>query len=473
MKPFVSSLIGILLVLSTCIFLGKLVTAFPGWIPILFPLVAFSAILAVIRPVTGVWLLIFFMLLSPEIPLLNPVAAKSVVLRLDDFYMVGLVLSWLVFSAIQKGGIAKVPLGTHILAYLGIHYLSSGLGILRGDIRFVQSLFFLLKYTQYFILYYMVYHLTDSEKVLKSFLTAGLLCCLFVTAFAYFQMREPGRVSAPFEAAWGDPVGSSEANTLAGYYLVVFGVLLGFWTQNPGSVSWVVLGLVFLILPPFFRTLSRSGYLGFMALFISLISFSRRKVFQTLLGMSAGLLVLSLFLPSVMKEVVNRIGYTFAPYYSTYYSPDIELREVLGGVDVGQPLESSVEPSARARIQGYKIIWEELLPKHPILGHGTPIARGGEGDFVRFPAEVGLLGLGVWLWLVGSVFSRAWRYYREFQEPLARGLSLGLMGAIVGLLTTSLFMNTFIIVRIMEPFWCLAALVMALPKVYHRQDLAL
>jgi hypothetical protein len=60
------------------------------------------------------------------------------------------------------------------------------------------------------------------------------------------------------------------------------------------------------------------------------------------------------------------------------------------------------------------------------------------------------------------VFSTSKKVYRAYEEPWIKALSLGLMASIAGLLFQAVGVNTFITVRIMEPFWFLTALVMAL-----------
>ena len=44
-----------------------------------------------------------------------------------------------------------------------------------------------------------------------------------------------------------------------------------------------------------------------------------------------------------------------------------------------------------------------------------------------------------------------------------RGLTVGFVAGMVGLLVHAIGSNTFIIVRIMEPFWLFAGIVMMLP----------
>ena len=48
---------------------------------------------------------------------------------------------------------------------------------------------------------------------------------------------------------------------------------------------------------------------------------------------------------------------------------------------------------------------------------------------------------------------------------LLRGLSVGLIAGLAGLLVHALAANTFIIVRIMEPFWFLTGIVIALSAI--------
>jgi hypothetical protein len=55
--------------------------------------------------------------------------------------------------------------------------------------------------------------------------------------------------------------------------------------------------------------------------------------------------------------------------------------------------------------------------------------------------------------------------YRRTRDPLYRGLAAGLLAGLTGLLVHAVGANTFIIVRIMEPFWLLAGLVVSASKV--------
>jgi CDP-diglyceride synthetase len=88
----------------------------------------------------------------------------------------------------------------------------------------------------------------------------------------------------------------------------------------------------------------------------------------------------------------------------------------------------------------------------------------GDTPYSLVLGELGLAGFFVFLWMIYRVFSTAGMVYRAYKEPWIKALSLGLMTSIVGLLFQALGVNNFIIVRIMEPFWFLTALVMILSR---------
>ena len=73
--------------------------------------------------------------------------------------------------------------------------------------------------------------------------------------------------------------------------------------------------------------------------------------------------------------------------------------------------------------------------------------------------ETGLLGSAAFLYLLWAIYRMGLGGYRSATEPFTRGLALGFLLGFVGLLVHAVAANTFIIVRIMEPFWLYAALV--------------
>jgi hypothetical protein len=62
-----------------------------------------------------------------------------------------------------------------------------------------------------------------------------------------------------------------------------------------------------------------------------------------------------------------------------------------------------------------------------------------------------------------TIFRQVLLVYRRSSEPFTKGLALGMLAGCAGLLAHGIGANTFIIVRIMEPFWFVTAMVILLP----------
>ena len=62
--------------------------------------------------------------------------------------------------------------------------------------------------------------------------------------------------------------------------------------------------------------------------------------------------------------------------------------------------------------------------------------------------------------------------YRHADTPLIRGLAGGYLAAIMGVLVHAIGSNTFIIIRVMEPFWLIAAVVLAMPRLAETEEAA-
>lgn len=78
--------------------------------------------------------------------------------------------------------------------------------------------------------------------------------------------------------------------------------------------------------------------------------------------------------------------------------------------------------------------------------------------YPRVLVEVGLLGACAFAVLLYAIYRTGMTSHAHFEDPYLRGLALGFLMGFIGLLIHALGSNTFIIVRIMEPFWLVAGL---------------
>jgi len=162
-------------------------------------------------------------------------------------------------------------------------------------------------------------------------------------------------------------------------------------------------------------------------------------------------IVLAIFSP---KSVIERMDYTFHP---PYHSDQI---------DIG---DTRLDTSTSARINSWK--WGlKGWTKHPLLGYGITGYSFMDAQYVRVLVETGIIGLIAFLWLLKSIFKEGWRIYKKMDMPYYKGLTMGYIAGFIALCVHSIGANTFIIIRIMEPFWFFTAIVMILPQIIQRHD---
>ncbi|MDA8244171.1 MAG: O-antigen ligase family protein [Elusimicrobia bacterium] len=412
---------------------------------------AIAALFAFFSPKLSLVLLVFSMLLSPEISLGALSASRSLVVRYDDIFIAIIFLSWFARTAIfkTKPFITSTPVQTPVLIYTALCIVSTSLGVLRGDLNWETSFFYVLKYVEYFLLFFMTVNIVEGEEDVKKLLMYMLVVAAIVTLYAYYYYYASGvtsRATAPFEAPVGRPE-ESEPASLGGYYLLIFGILLGLLSEGGGRLPMMALAMLLFSFPAFLFTYSRASYMGFAAMVPALFFFSRkRRLFMT--GFLAAGLIGFFLVPSIKHRVTERITMTYSGVYAT------QSFETGAG-------QIKLEDSAAARIFSLKRTIFEKLPKHPILGWGVTGIGLGDTQYSLVLGELGVLGAGIFVWMLYRLFRTSRTVLASHKDPVVRALAMGFLASLFGLLFQALGVNTFIIVRIMEPFWFVAALLSA------------
>lgn len=406
-------------------------------------------LIAFLFPLTGLYLIVVSMLLGPEFEIgsggLGGGAqfARGLTLRLDDFLMMLVGSAWLAKVALVRQGVQylQTPLNRAIAYYLGASFLATLIGVLMGRVRPFAGFFFLLKYYEYFFLYFMTVNLVTDEKQARQLVTVSLVTCFLVSLFAIFQMAQGERASAPFEGKEGEP------NTLGGYLVFMLSIVTGLLV-TPGAFRRRVV-LTMLLLCGFVAlqaTLSRSSYLAAaVVVMVFLVYISRRRPLLMTLVIFA-VLAAPVWAP---KSVKDRISYTF-----TQSALEGEQFKV-GGVKV----DTSTTDRLRSWLQAV-----EAWTHSPLWGLGVTGGPFMDAMYPKLLADVGILGIVAFGYLMWSLFKLARSSLDELDDPYFKGIATGFLFGFVGMLIHGIGANTFIIVRIMEPFWLFAAL---LAKALH------
>lgn len=442
----------LLLIFSLVIALlsGFLISQYPPTILIWVTLALTIFIVSFVKFEWGLYILIFSMLLSPEITVGETTGAsigRGVTLRFEDFLLVVIGFSWFAKNAVNKelGLFLKTPLNKPILFYVLACLISTVFGVIGGTVGAKTGSLFVLKYIEYFIVYFMVVNHLKSSDQIKRYVFCLLLTCLITSIIGILQIPGGERVSAPFEGEIGEP------NTFGGYLLFLGAITAGLLLKaETGRSKQVCIFLIVAIVPPFLFTQSRASYLGLIVTCFVIGMLTRHRI--VVIGvLTLSFLLSPFFLP---QEVKNRIIYTFTQPKES------------GQVSIG---EIRLDTSTSARLLSLKHIAEDW-PKKPIFGYGVTGYGFLDSQYLRVLIETGIIGLIAFLYLLYSILKLSINRMRDVKTPYLKGLAIGFFAGFIGLLFHALGANTFIIVRIMEPFWFFAGIIAVLPALEHKQQ---
>ena len=396
----------------------------------------------------AIYILIYSMLLSPEFGT-RTTSGEGITVRIDDILVAIILFTWLAKMALYKelSIFKRTPLNKDMGLYIFICFLSTGIGAMFGRVRPLAGMFFVVKYFEFFLIYFMVVNHVRSKKQVDNFILSLILTYVVVVLVAYAQIPRGGRITAPFEGKAGEP------NTLGGYLILIISINLAL-VLTPNIMSSpkyrrALITITAMSVLPFLLTNSRGSWVSAIPVIFAFIILSERRYIVV------GFIIFFIMIaPMILPEAVtDRVKYTFTKQKDAYSQ---SLQENIGGV--------TLDTSASERVRSWRLAFKEF-PKHPLLGFGVTGWRFLDAQFMRVMIETGLIGLYYFLSLLIKLLKHVYKIYKESQIPFFRAYALGFYISIFAMLTHSIGANTFIIIRIMEPFWLIAGLVMSFPEI--------
>jgi hypothetical protein len=397
--------------------------------------------LTLVRVENGVYILLVAMLLSPEIEsgAVGASNERGVNLRYDDILIIVIFLGVLVKNAFE-GRVTPWranPINSGILAYYFVCILSSLRAWFFGAPAWDKyvAFFVMLKMAEFYIVFFVVGLAINSMAEVRHQLRVFIGVALVVSIYGIVSIRTIERVSAPFE------VGGTEPNTLGGYLIIVMCIALGLMIYSPKRWQRLVLAATAIIaFIPFIMTLSRASYISLIAA-IFVLGLMARKPFIIIL-MLLVLFASPFLMPLSVRE---RVAYTFR-------ESDGQVVTVAGR-DTGL----QVDTSTYERIY----VWQKVqfnLGVWPYLGGGVSWDTVLDSQYARLLIETGFFGLFAFLFMLYRILRTARQTQRWSSDWVGQGLGLALMAISAGLIVHGFGTISFLIVRIMEPFWFLMAL---------------
>lgn len=450
MQPNWRLILSVPLLLIFVVYVGEYITVAPAVVTAVFAALVI-ALVTFQKPENGLLIIVFSMLLSPEIAIAQ-LPKRTLAVRIEDVLIIVMFMAWLAHTAVDKDwkGFLKTPLDLPLLAFLMVCLLSTGIGIMQGRLNAVKSLFYVLKYFEYFILYWMTANIIPSRKAIPKYLIAGFITCVVVIAYAYSLIGTAPRVSAPFDSEAKNI--SGESASLGGYMIIIMSLIASFFVMGEKR-SWWLWGYFALMVPPFVYTLSRASFYAFGPALAAVFLFAPRKKMTLFLIAAAIVILFPIMAPELYQATTARLNETFTSTYSRHYS--------FG------PFNFNLEESAAQRLENWIFCFTVWIPRHPLIGHGVTGVGLVDSQYPLFLGEIGLIGFSIFGLILFRIYRISWRVLRRAADRLDQALALGLIGSLTGLLVQSVGVNTFIVIRIMEPFWFLTALVLGV--LYSRE----
>jgi len=117
--------------------------------------------------------------------------------------------------------------------------------------------------------------------------------------------------------------------------------------------------------------------------------------------------------------------------------------------------------------------WQGTLKdfkNHPIFGYGINGYWFIDGQYFRTLVELGLVGMSIFIFMLYQIGRFLLVAHRTASDNFSKGLTMGLFAGFLGLLVHCMGSNTFIVVRIMEPFWFLMGIAVVLYQIDKKES---
>lgn len=396
----------------------------------------------------GVAILVVAMLLSPEIGAGNQWSGRyQLNVRYDDVLIIIIFLGVVVKLAFEGRLYQPVPtpINTAIILYYSLCIFSTLLALKNNlpawDAR--SALFVALKMLEYYMVFFLTARALKNLGDVRRQLIAFFIVAMIISVYGISSIGAEARVGTPFESE------GSEPNTLGGYLVVVICTAMGLYTQAPKLRHKLLLASVALTaFAPLLYTLSRASYLAIIAGLFTVGLVGRRvSIIFTLL---ATLLASPFIAPTAVKE---RVLYTFqtegAQPASKYEAPK-----------PGRELRITVDKSTEERFLVWRKVNFMMHRSWPfvLFGGGLSWETVMDSQYARVVLETGVCGVLAFVFLQLSLCRSIRQTYRWTTDWVGKGLGIGVFATTIALIVHAFGTISFLIVRIMEPYWFLVGL---------------
>uniref|UniRef100_A0A832I123 O-antigen ligase-related domain-containing protein n=1 Tax=Eiseniibacteriota bacterium TaxID=2212470 RepID=A0A832I123_UNCEI len=393
-----------------------------------------------LRPHLG---LLTLPVLTPFLPMLPKLPVPGI--NALNVALCTVFLAYAIPAAVRREPLFKAGrLGGLLVALVALAGLSIGRGAafpsaLDYDPGFAGQQ--LLRVSMTFVTYFIGLAMSREPRHRRALVWAVVAGLLVEAVYTILQGRT-GR--------GGRAVGSIGQSNDLGAFLALFTVFSGAlwfgvraWTGRLVLVSALVAGTWGILL-----SVSR-GAMAAVVAGLALVALFRSRMLLVLIG--AALVTSPLWAPDYVKERV----------LSTQVE-DETYDEVM------------LESSSRLRVDTWAAIVDIVL-ENPIIGvgfnglgallpevgsaRGVQVKDSAHSTFLRFLGEMGILGLGLFVWILVASARLGWAAWRQGRDAWERHVGLGFLAVTLATVVNCLFGDRFYQITISGNFWLLAAVV--------------
>ena len=371
-------------------------------------------------------------------------------LAFNILVIIGLMFWFLKMTSQEEFKITRAPLNLPVLAFMVICPLS----LFWSNSPMVS----LLEFTLFLagpILYFIVANNVKNEFQINRLLAILLFISTILGIYGIFQYNG---IDFSF---WKANVGRNQVfglfgnvNYFAEYMIVPLPLAISLFFACRNRVHKVLLLVGILAMSgSLILTFTRGSYLaiGISSLFMFFLYLASRgknlikehkKIFIFVLVVA--LLVTGLF---IFPNPLNKSGTV--------------ISKIKGRISISQ-FTSGSSLKRREAIWGFTTL---MIRDHPLLGSGLGtfkynslsyqakffgqgenrllypygIARESHNEYLQLWAELGIIGLGIFLWFIITYFNYGLKTLRRIKDDHKRGIIIGLMGSIVAFLVDAIF----------------------------------
>ncbi len=293
------------------------------------------------------------------------------------------------------------------------------------------------------------------------------------TAFAFHWLGLHLPQSLGWFAATGVPVSIVEPDPNSYAYLINFGILLalavfvslnteqneyGENTHTPLLLNMALLSVVGLLTTAEFLTDSPENWIGLVAGVIALGVIFRGRLWYAVAGYLALLVGLS-FLPfaSAPGQHAETLFARVQAIAGGHLPHDAPLGQSLALV-LNHPL-FGVGPGRF----GGTVAFITHSPIYAQYGFGNSVPTSINLFWLHIAGETGLIGLGIFLWLMFLAERTIWQAYHKGAHRQWHGITAGVFGIVIAMSIATFFGNALEIDSLSAPFWGLVGIAVALP----------